>query len=104
MTDPVVAETAIAQILDLYPSLTAEDAVAFLCVCAEDGPSLKALSKRLDVGQSVATRRVSALESCGGHGLGLVLMSRTEEGEVRRTVHLTPVGQELRDTLRVSRT
>jgi len=56
------------------------------------------------VGQSVATRRVSALESCGGHGLGLVLMSRTEEGEVRRTVHLTPVGQELRDTLRVSRT
>ena len=95
MSADTAAQAAITRIVEAYPSLTPDDAVAFLCICAEDGLSLKALSKRLNVGQSVATRRVSALESCGGHGLGLVLMSRTEEGEVRRTVHLTHVGREV---------
>jgi len=93
------SQAAIAHIVAAYPSLTVPEAVAFLCICAEDGVSLKTLSKRLDIGQSAVTRQVSALENCGGHGLGLVLMSRLEEGAVRRTVHLTPVGRQLRDAL-----
>ncbi len=97
-TLPHAAE-AIAHLISTYPALSEGDATAFLCVCAEDGLSLKTLSKRLTVGQSIATRYVSALERCGGHGLGLVLMSDLRDGGVRRTVHLTPVGREMRQAL-----
>jgi DNA-binding MarR family transcriptional regulator len=101
MTSKSDAASAITHIRMVYPKLSDADAVAFLCVCAEDGLSLKALSQRLGAGQSTATRHVSALESCISPDAGLVRMSRLEEGAVRRTVRLTPEGRDVRESLKV---
>lgn len=90
--DGVSGETAVAHILNTYPSLTPEEALAFLYICAEDGLSLKALSKRLGEGQSTAARFVTALEQTEANGTGLVVLSESQEGSLRRTVRLSEAG------------
>lgn len=92
-------EAAIAYVLSAYPSLTSKEALTFLYVCAEDGLSLKALSKRLEEGQSTVARRVAALEQAGPDRAGLVVVSDAVEGQLRRTVGLSEAGRVLRDEI-----
>ena len=92
MTDAARAQDIAAAIQNSYPTLSAADVVVFAHICAEDGLSLKTLSKRLGVGQSIASRHVAALE-----GAGLVHIHSSLEGSLRRTVRLTNPGLSLRD-------
>lgn len=100
MTDKERAAAAIARILKVYPSLTPEAALAFLHICADDGLSLKALSKRLGEGQSTAARHVAALEQADSNGTSLVVSSDTVEGELRRTIRLSEAGRALQAQVR----
>lgn len=100
MTDPTRdvgnGEAGIGHILNAYPSLAREEALTFLFICAEEGLSLKALSKRLGEGQSTVARFVAALEQTEPDGTGLVVLSEPVEGILRRTVSLSPVGRTLK--------
>lgn len=93
--DAINGEAAIAFILNAYPSLTPEEALTFLFICAEDGLSLKALSKRLGEGQSTVARFVATLEQTEADGTGVVVLSESRDGELRRTVHMSAAGRAL---------
>jgi len=100
MTAEELGSRAIAHILTTYPALTPDEALAFIHICADDGLSLKSLSKRMEEGQSTVSRYVAALEQVGVQGDRLVVLSDTQEGDLRRTVSLSKKGRALRDKLK----
>lgn len=94
MINRMDADKTVLAILGHYPTLSPSDAAAFLHVCAEEGLSLKALSKRLGYGQSITTRHVTALEEAG-----LVERFSTHDG-LRWTVRLSVIGMALKTRLK----
>lgn len=103
MTDGEPGSRAIAHILARYPILTPNEALAFIHICADDGLSLKALSKRMDEGQSTVARYVTALENAEADRPGLVTLSAGRERELRRTVKLSAMGLALKAQLDLDR-
>lgn len=98
MTDAADVNETILTILGHYPLLTPLDAAAFLQVCAEDGLSLKTLSKRVGYGQSIVARHVTALIE-----MGLVESRSPSVDSLRRTVRLTSEGLMLKSLLQTGR-
>lgn len=96
MTAAHGAGDTILTILAQYPALSPADAATFLLICAEDGLSLKSLSKHLGCGQSIATRHVTALIEAG-----LVESRSPSEDSLRRTVHLSKAGCAFKDAIEV---
>ena len=90
-------EAAIDAVLTAYPMLTTKAAITFLQVCADDGLSVKALSKRLDLGQSLVLRHLSDLQGTSTQGPGLVEVQSAREDGLRQTVHLSAVGLALKE-------